>query len=149
MKIVIVAAKRTAIGTFMGTLKDLTAVDLGVDAAKPVIAGLPPADVADVIIGNALQAGEGMNPARQIAIRAGLPASIPGQTISRVCGSGLQAVVTAVQTIKSGDGHLCLAGGIENMSRVPFLLMDARTGYRLGNAELLDNLLSDGLIDAA
>jgi acetyl-CoA C-acetyltransferase len=148
MKIVIVAAKRTAIGTFMGTLKDLTAVDLGVDAAKPVIAGLPPADVADVIIGNALQAGEGMNPARQIAIRAGLPASIPGQTISRVCGSGLQAVVTAVQTIKSGDGHLCLAGGIENMSRVPFLLMDARTGYRLGNAELLDNLLSDGLIDA-
>jgi acetyl-CoA C-acetyltransferase len=147
MKIVIVAAKRTAIGTFMGTLKDLSAVDLGVAVAKSVLAGLPQEDIADVIVANVLQAGGGMNPARQIAIRAGLPPSVPAQTINRVCGSGLQSVVSAVQALKSGDGRLYLAGGIENMSRAPFLLKDARSGHRLGNAELLDSLLSDGLTD--
>jgi acetyl-CoA C-acetyltransferase len=147
MKIVIVAAKRTAIGTFMGTLKDLSAVDLGVAVARSILADLPQADIADVIVGNVLQAGGGMNPARQVAIKSGLPASVPAQTINRVCASGLQAVVNAVQAIKSGDGRLYLAGGIENMSRVPFLLMEGRTGRRLGNMELLDSLLSDGLTD--
>jgi len=147
MKIVIVAAKRTAIGTFMGALKDLSAVDLGVAVVQPIIADLPHADIADVIVGNVLQAGGGMNPARQIAIKSGLPVSVPAQTINRVCASGLQAVVSAAQAIKSGDGSLYLAGGVENMSRVPFLLKDARTGFRLGNAELQDSLLSDGLTD--
>jgi acetyl-CoA C-acetyltransferase len=147
MKIVIVAAKRTAIGTFMGTLKDLSAVDLGVTVAKPMLADLPKADIADVILGNVLQAGGGMNPARQVAIKSGLPASVPAQTINRVCASGLQAVVNAVQAIKSGEGRLYLAGGIENMSRVPFLLQEGRTGRRLGNMELLDSMLSDGLTD--
>jgi acetyl-CoA acetyltransferase len=120
MKIVIVAAKRTAIGTFMGTLKDLSAVDLGVAVAKSLIADLPQADIADVIIGNVLQAGAGMNPARQIVINSGRPTSISAQTINRVCASGMQAVVSAVQAINSGDGRLYLAGGIENMSRFHF-----------------------------
>jgi acetyl-CoA C-acetyltransferase len=147
MKIVIVAAKRTAIGTFMGTLKDVSAVDLGVAVAKPIVADLPKADIADVIVGNVLQAGGGMNPARQVAMKSGLPASVPAQTINRVCASGLQAVVNAVQAIKAGEGSLYLAGGIENMTRVPFLFQEGRTGRRLGNMELLDSMLSDGLTD--
>jgi len=147
MKIVIVAAKRTAIGTFMGTLKDISAVDLGVTVVKQMLADLPQADIADVLVGNVLQAGGGMNPARQVAMKSGLPASVPAQTINRVCASGLQTVVNAVQAIKSGDAQLYLAGGIENMSRVPFLLQEGRTGRRLGNMELLDSMLSDGLTD--
>lgn len=147
MRTVIVAAKRTAIGAFMGSLKDLPAVDLGVAVAKSVIADLPCGDISDVIVGNVLQAGGGMNPGRQIAIKSGLPSSVPGQTINRVCGSGLQSVVCAIQALKSGDGELYLAGGVENMSRSPFLLQDARTGHRLGNSELLDSMLSEGLTD--
>ncbi len=147
MRIVIVAAKRTAIGAFMGSLKDLPAVDLGVAVAKSVIADLPHGKVSDVIVGNVLQAGGGMNPGRQIAIKSGLPSSVPGQTINRVCGSGLQAVISAVQALKSGDGELYLAGGIENMSRSPFLLQDTRAGHRLGNTELFDSMLSEGLTD--
>jgi acetyl-CoA C-acetyltransferase len=147
MKIVIVAAKRTAIGTFMGTLKDVSAVDLGVAVAKSAVTDLPKADIADVIVGNVLQAGGGMNPARQVALKSGLPAVVPAQTINRVCASGLQAVVNAVQAIKAGEGSLYLAGGIENMTRVPFLLQEGRTGRRLGNMELLDSMLSDGLTD--
>jgi acetyl-CoA C-acetyltransferase len=148
MKTVIIAAKRTAIGTFMGTLKDLPATALAIAAAKPVLAGLPPADVADVIVGNVLQAGGGMNPARQIALGAGLPSSVPAQTIQRPCGSGLQSVITAVQGLKAGDGQLYLAGGVESMSGAPFLLKGARAGYRLGNAEVFDSMISDGLTDA-
>jgi acetyl-CoA C-acetyltransferase len=147
MRTVIVAAKRTAIGAFMGTLKDVSAVDLGIVLAKSVLAGLPREDTADVIVGNVLQAGGGMNPGRQIAIGAGLPSTVPGQTINRVCGSGLQSVVSAIQGLKCGDGSLYLAGGVENMSRSPFLLQDARAGHRLGNTELLDSMLSDGLTD--
>ena len=148
MKTVIVAAKRTAIGSFMGTLKDVSAVELGIAAAKPVLAGLPAADVADVIVGNVLQAGSGMNPARQIGLGAGLPASVPAQTIQRPCGSGLQAVVSAVQGIKAGDGQLYLAGGVESMSGAPYLLKGARGGYRLGHAEVQDSMIGDGLTDA-
>jgi acetyl-CoA C-acetyltransferase len=148
MKTVIIAAKRTAIGTFMGTLKDVPATALAIAAAKPVLAGLPPADVADVIVGNVLQAGGGMNPARQIALGAGLPSSVPAQTIQRPCGSGLQSVITAVQGLKAGDGRLYLAGGVESMSGAPYLLKGARAGYRLGNGEVFDSLISDGLTDA-
>jgi acetyl-CoA C-acetyltransferase len=145
--IVITAAKRTAIGAFMGSLKDVSAVDLGVAAISPILAGLVLEDIADVIVGNVLQAGQGMNPARQVALKAGLPVETPGQTVNRVCGSGLQAVVNAIQGLKSGDGKLYIAGGIESMSRAPFLLPQARGGNRFGHAEMVDSILSEGLTD--
>ncbi|ADV67098.1 acetyl-CoA C-acetyltransferase [Deinococcus maricopensis] len=146
--IVIVAAQRTAIGSFMGSLAGVNAVDLGVAVTRAVADGLPQEDIADVIVGNVLQAGQGMNVARQIAIGSGLPHDVPGLTVNRVCGSGLQAVVSAAQGLKSGDGHLYLAGGTESMSRAPYLLPRAREGYRLGHAEALDHLIHDGLTDA-
>ena len=149
-KIVIVAAKRTPLGSFMGSLKDVSAVDLGITAAKAALEGVSDevkADVADVIVGCVLQAGQGMGVARQIGRGAGLPNSVPAQTINRLCGSGLQAVVSAIQGIKAGDGQLYLAGGTENMSRAPYLLPRAREGYRLGHGELLDSILADGLTD--
>lgn len=146
-KIVIMAAKRTPLGSFMGSLKDLPAVDLGVVAARGVLGVVNGTDIADVIVGNVLQAGQGMNPARQIALGAGLPEHVPGMTVNRVCGSGLQAVVSAVQGIKSGDGQVYLAGGTENMSRAPFLLPRIREGYRLGHAQAMDSILADGLTD--
>jgi len=147
-EIVITAAKRTAIGAFMGSLKDVSAVDLGVAVMSQILPGLILDDIADVIVGNVLQAGQGMNPARQIVIKAGLPLKTPGQTINRVCGSGLQSVVGAVQGIKSGDGNLYIAGGIECMSRVPYLLPGARAGNRFGHVEMVDAILCDGLTDA-
>jgi acetyl-CoA C-acetyltransferase len=146
--IVITAAKRTAIGAFMGSLKDVSAVDLGVAALGPILNGLNLEDIADVIVGNVLQAGQGMNPARQVALKAGLPLKTPGQTINRVCGSGLQAVVNAVQGLQSGDGRLYIAGGIESMSRAPFLVPQARAGSRFGHTEMVDSILSEGLTDA-
>ncbi|WP_339096538.1 acetyl-CoA C-acetyltransferase [Deinococcus sp. VB343] len=149
-KIVIVSAKRTPLGSFMGSLKDVSAVDLGITAAKAALDGVGDevkADVADVIVGCVLQAGQGMGVARQIGRGAGLPNSVPAQTINRLCGSGLQAVVSAIQGIKAGDGQLYLAGGTESMSRAPYLLPRAREGYRLGHGELLDSILADGLTD--
>jgi acetyl-CoA C-acetyltransferase len=146
--IVITAAKRTAIGAFMGSLKEVSAVDLGLAALAPILRDIPTDDIADVIVGNVLQAGQGMNPARQLALKAGLPLKTPGQTINRVCGSGLQAVVSAVQGLKSGDGKLYIAGGIENMSRAPYLLPQARAGSRFGHGEMVDSILSEGLTDA-
>jgi acetyl-CoA C-acetyltransferase len=145
--IVITAAKRTAIGAFMGSLKDVSAVDLGVAAVSPILEGLILEDIADVIVGNVLQAGQGMNPARQVVLKAGLPLETPGQTINRVCGSGLQAVVNAVQGLKSGDGRLYIAGGIESMSRAPFHLPQARAGNRFGHSDVVDSILSEGLTD--
>jgi acetyl-CoA C-acetyltransferase len=144
---VITAAKRTAIGSFQGSLKDVSAVDLGVVALQAVLPGLPAEDIADVIVGNVLQAGNGMNPARQIALKAGLPDHVTAQTINRVCGSGLQAVLNALQGLQCGDGQLYLAGGTESMSRAPYLLPQARSGYRYGSAELVDSILSEGLTD--
>ena len=144
---VIAAAKRTAIGGFQGTLKDSSAVDLGVVATKAILPGLPAEDIADVIVGNVLQAGNGMNPARQIALKSGLPDQVTAQTINRVCGSGLQAVVSAVQGLQCGEGKLYLAGGTESMSRAPYLLPQARAGYRYGSGELVDSILSEGLTD--
>lgn len=146
-RLVIVAAKRTPIGTFMGGLKDVTAAQLGVAAARAALEGIQGDDVADVIVGNVLQAGQGMNVARQVAIGAGLADHVPGLTVNRVCGSGLQAVISAAQGLKAGDGQLYLAGGTENMSRAPYLLPRAREGYRLGHAQALDSILSDGLTD--
>jgi acetyl-CoA C-acetyltransferase len=147
-EIVITAAKRTAIGAFMGSLKNVSAVDLGVAVMRQILPGLILDDIADVIVGNVLQAGQGINPARQIVIKAGLPLKTPGQTINRVFGSGLQSVVSAVQGIKSGDGSLYIAGGIESMSRAPYLLPGARAGNRFGHGEMVDSILCDGLTDA-
>jgi acetyl-CoA C-acetyltransferase len=147
LKTVIVAAKRTPIGAFLGSFAEFSAVDLGVAAAKAVLGNLPHGDVADVIVGNVLQAGLGMNVGRQIAVHAGLPHGVPGQTVNRVCGSGLQAVVSAVQALKAGDGKLYLAGGTGNMSMAPYLLLKARSGYRYGNGELVDAVQKDGLTD--
>lgn len=146
-KIVIVAARRTPIGSFMGGLKDVSAAELGVAAARAVAGGLPGDDIADVIVGNVLQAGNGMNVARQVALGAGLADHVPGLTVNRVCGSGLQSVISAAQGLKSGDGRLYLAGGTESMSRAPYLLPRAREGYRLGHATALDSILSEGLTD--
>ncbi|WP_295815214.1 acetyl-CoA C-acetyltransferase [uncultured Deinococcus sp.] len=145
--LVIVAARRTPIGSFLGSLKDVTAGQLGVTAAKAVLDGVNGADVADVIVGNVLQAGQGMNVGRQVGIGAGLPQDVPGLTVNRVCGSGLQAVISAVQAIRAGDGQLYVAGGTESMSRAPYLLPRAREGYRLGHGQLLDSILSEGLTD--
>ena len=147
-ELVIAAARCTAIGGFQGTLKDISAVDLGVIVAIAIVAGLPVDDVADVIVGNVLQAGSRMNPARQIALRSGLPDSVPAQTVNRVCGSGLQAVLSAAQGLQCGDGKLYIAGGVESMSSAPYLLRQARAGYRYGSGELVDSILSEGLTDA-
>lgn len=148
MKSVIVAARRTPIGGFRGAFADLSAVDLGVVTATAILKQLEPTDVADVIVGNVLQAGQGMNPGRQIALRAGLPVSVPGQTVNRVCGSGMQAIVSALHGISAGDGKLYLAGGTENMSRSPYLIPHMRGGQKMGNAIMLDSMLHDGLTDA-
>lgn len=147
MKAVILGARRTPIGSFLGAFKDVPAVDLGIAAAAPLLSEVQGSDIADVIVGNVLQAGQGMNPARQIALRSGLPQAVPGQTVNRVCGSGMQALVSAMQGIAAGDGRLYLAGGAENMSRAPFLSLDMRTGRKMGDAALLDGLTHDGLTD--
>lgn len=147
VKTLIVAARRTPIGSFMGALSSLSAAELGIVAAKAVLGGLDSADLADVIVGNVLQAGQGMNPARQIGIGAGVAPSVSAQTVNRMCGSGLQAVITAAQGLRSGDGEVYLAGGTESMSNAPYLLPRARQGYRLGHQEVLDSLLVDGLTD--
>ena len=147
MKAVILGARRTPIGSFLGAFKDVPAVDLGIAAAAPLLSEVQGSDIADVIVGNVLQAGQGMNPARQIALRSGLPQAVPGQTVNRVCGSGMQALVSAMQGIAAGDGRLYLAGGAENMSRAPFLSLDMRTGRKMGDTALLDGLTHDGLTD--
>ena len=149
--IVIVAARRTPIGSYLGSFAGVSAVDLGVTAAGAALAALPEAlraDIADVIVGNVLQAGQGMNPARQIAVRAGLPEHVPGVTVNRVCGSGMQAVIMAAQGLRSGDGQLYLAGGTESMSNAAYLLPGARQGYRMGHQSAQDSMILDGLTDA-
>jgi acetyl-CoA C-acetyltransferase len=144
---VIISAARTAIGTFGGSLKDVPVSELGRITIEGAIdrAGLDRADVDEVIMGNVLQAGAGMNTARQAAIAAGIPDSVPSFTVNKVCGSGLKAVTLAAQAIAAGDSELIVAGGMESMSRAPYLLKDARWGYRLGNGELTDSMLSEGL----
>jgi acetyl-CoA C-acetyltransferase len=147
VKAVIVSGVRTAIGTFGGSLKDVPVSELGRIAIESAIdrAGLDRADVDEVIMGNVLQAGAGMNTARQSAIAAGIPDNVPSFTVNKVCGSGLKAVTLAAQAIAAGDADLIVAGGMESMSRAPYLLKEARWGYRLGNGELIDSMLSEGL----
>ena len=146
-KVVIVDGRRTAIGSFLGAFQDVSAVTLGSTVAQALLQGVEGKDVADVLVGNVLQAGQGMNPARQIGLAAGLPVSVPGMTINRVCGSGMQAVISAVQAIQAGDGRLYLAGGAENMSRAPFLVPQMRRGQKLGDTSMIDSMVNDGLTD--
>jgi acetyl-CoA C-acetyltransferase len=144
---VILSACRTPIGAFGGAFRDLSAVDLAATVVREAIARarVAPADVGDVILGCILQAGAGMNVARQAALKAGLPIDVPGETVNRVCGSGLQAVVHAVEAIRVGYVDAIVAGGTESMSNAPYLLKGARWGYRMGNAQAIDSMVAEGL----
>jgi len=141
---------RTAIGTYNGTLKTIPASDLGAIVIRETVArsGLDPALVQNVVMGNVVQAGNRMNPARQAAIHGGLPVSVPAMTINRVCGSGAQAIITAATEIRLGEQQLAVAGGMENMDRAPYLLEGGRWGYRMGPAQIYDSMIRDGLEDA-
>ncbi len=147
---VIVSAVRTAIGTYGGGLAEVPAVKLGEICIRAGLdrADLKPDQVEEVIMGNVLQAGLGQDPARQAAVNAGLPVDVPAMTINKVCGSGLKAVALAAQAIKLGDAEIIVAGGMESMSRAPYLLEKARFGYRMGDGELVDEMIRDGLWDA-
>lgn len=149
-EVVIVSAARTAIGNFSGSLSGFSAVDLGVIAAREAIAraGINPAEINEAIIGNILSAGLGQNPARQISIKAGIPDTSPAMTINKLCGSGLRAVSMAAQFIMLGDADVVLAGGTESMTNAPYLLDKARSGYRMGNGQIIDSMILDGLTDA-
>jgi acetyl-CoA C-acetyltransferase len=144
---VIVSAVRTAIGSFNGSLSGISAPELGSIVIKEALhrAGISGDLVDEVIMGNVLQAGLGQNPARQAAVKAGLPNTIASMTINKVCGSGLKAVMLAAQAIKAGDADVIVAGGMENMSRAPYLLEGARTGYRMGDHKVVDSMIRDGL----
>jgi len=144
---VILSACRTPIGSFGGALKDFSAADLGAVVIREAVrrAGLEAQDLGDVIMGCVLQAGAGMNVARQAALKAGVPKEVPAETVNRVCGSGLQAVVHAVEAIRVGYTQIVLAGGTESMSNAPYILKGARWGYRMGHAEAIDSMLAEGL----
>ena len=144
---VILSACRTPIGSFGGSLKDFSAVDLGAIAIREAIrrADVRPTDLGDVIMGCVLQAGAGMNVARQAAIKAGVPQEVPAETVNRVCGSGLQSVVHAIEAARVGYTDLVLAGGTESMTNAPYILKGARWGFRMGHGEVYDSMLLEGL----
>lgn len=146
-EVVIVSAVRTAIGSFQGALKDVAAPKLGAIVIEAALdkAQVDKALVDEVIMGNVLQAGLGQNPARQATIQAGLPQTVPAMTINKVCGSGLKAVHLAAQAIKAGEADIIVAGGFENMSQAPYLLPKARQGYRMGDQQVVDSMIKDGL----
>jgi acetyl-CoA C-acetyltransferase len=148
--VVILDGCRTPIGTFGGALKDVTAVDLGTIVVREAVrrAGVKPEQVDEVALGCILQAGLGMNPARQAAIKAGLPETVPAHTVNKVCGSGLKAVMLAAQSVKCGDAEVVVAGGMESMSGAPYLLPGARWGERLGHGQAVDHMIHEGLTDA-
>jgi acetyl-CoA C-acetyltransferase len=145
--VVIVSAKRTPIGAFLGALSPLSAVQLGAAASRAALesAGLPAADLNEVIMGCVLPAGLGQAPARQAAVAAGVPMGVPATTINKMCGSGLKAVMLAADQIRAGSAQAVLAGGLESMSNAPYLLPKARSGYRMGHGEVLDHMFYDGL----
>ena len=149
-EVVICSPVRTAIGSYNGTLKDTPAVDLGAIAIKACLerAGIAGEDVGTAVMGNVIQAGNKMNPARQAAIGGGIPVEAPAMTVNRVCGSGAQAIATAAAEIRLGLMDTAIAGGMENMDAAPYLMYGARWGYRLGNAQIYDAMLQDGLNDA-
>ncbi len=148
--VVLSSPVRSAIGTFGGSLKDSPAADLGAVAIKATLtrAGLTPDEIGSVVMGNVVQAGAKMNPARQATIRAGLPVSVPAMTVNRVCGSGAQAIVSAAQEILLGTVDVAVAGGMENMDLAPYLLARGRWGYRMGDGQVYDSMTRDGLYDA-
>ncbi|CAN5563295.1 acetyl-CoA C-acetyltransferase [soil metagenome] len=148
-EVVIVSAARTPIGAYMGTLSSMSAPKLGAVALKEAIsrAGIKPEDISEVILGCVLPAGLGQAPARQAAIYAGIPVSVPCLTINKVCGSGLKSVMLGAQAIMCGDADIVAAGGFESMSNVPYYLDKARQGYRMGNGTLIDGMIKDGLWD--
>jgi len=147
---VIVAATRTAIGSFQGSLASVSAVDLGAAVIRQLLeqTGLDGAQVDEVIMGQVLTAGAGQNPARQAAIKAGLPHAVPALTLNKVCGSGLKALHLGAQAIRCGDADVIIAGGQENMSLSNYVMPGARTGLRMGHAQIVDTMISDGLWDA-
>ncbi len=149
-QVVLCAPVRTAIGTYHGTLKDTPATDLGAASIAASIArtGLSGADIGTAVMGNVIQAGNRMNPARQAAIGGGLPVEVPAMTVNRVCGSGAQAIVSAAQEVWLGNLDSAVAGGMENMDMAPYLMGGGRWGYRMGDAEIHDAMLRDGLNDA-
>jgi acetyl-CoA C-acetyltransferase len=148
--IVICEPVRTAIGTYGGSLKDVPATELGAAVVRETLrrTGLDPARVGAVVLGNVIQAGNRMNPARQAAIGGGLPVGVPALTVNRVCGSGAQAIGSAADDILLGRHDFAIAGGMENMDRAPYLMDGGRWGYRMGPAEIHDAMLRDGLVDA-
>ncbi|MBO3276684.1 acetyl-CoA C-acetyltransferase [Pseudomonas schmalbachii] len=149
-EVVIVAATRTAIGSFQGSLSSIPAADLGAVVIRSLLeqSGLAPEQLDEVILGQTLTAGAGQNPARQAAIKAGLPVSVPAMTVNKVCGSGLKALHLAAQAIRCGDAEAIIAGGQESMSLAPYVMPGARTGLRMGHAKMVDSMINDGLWDA-
>lgn len=148
-EVVIAGAVRTAMGKFGGTLADVPVTELGAVVVREAIkrARVAPGEVDEVIMGQVLQGGAGINPARQVALKSGLPLSVPAYTVNKACASGMKAVALGALSIASGENEVVVAGGMENMSAAPFLLQEARWGYRLGHGELLDGLLRDALYD--
>ena len=144
---VIISAARTPVGKFLGALKGFTAPQLGAIVVRESVkrAGVKPEDVDEVIMGCVIQAGLGQNPARQAALKGGLPNTVSAVTVNKVCGSGLKAVMLAAQGVQLGDVDIVVAGGMESMSNAPYLIPKAREGYRLGNGELVDSMINDGL----
>ncbi len=147
--IVIVSVARTPIGSFQGALSSLTAPKLGAHAIKAALerAGVKPTQVSEVIFGNVLTGGVGQAPARQAMIGAGIPSSVPALTINKVCGSGMKAIMLATQAIQTGESEIVVAGGQESMSNAPYLMPSARNGFRMGNAQVVDSMIHDGLWD--
>lgn len=148
--VVIVAATRTAVGSFQGSLAGIPAPELGAAVIRRLLeqTGLDAGQVDEVILGQVLTAGSGQNPARQAAIKAGLPVGVPAMTLNKVCGSGLKALHLGAQAIRCGDAEVIVAGGQENMSLAPYVMPGARTGLRMGHAKLVDSMIEDGLWDA-
>lgn len=149
-EVVVCSPVRTAIGTYGGMLKDTTAVDLGAVAIRATLerAKLAAGDIDTVVMGNVIQAGNKMNPARQAAINGDIPVNVPAMTVNRVCGSGAQAIASAAQEVMLGLVDSAVAGGMENMDRAPYLMGSGRWGYRMGDAQIFDSMLMDGLNDA-
>ncbi|HEX3631655.1 MAG TPA: acetyl-CoA C-acetyltransferase [Casimicrobiaceae bacterium] len=149
-EIVLCHPVRTAIGSYNGTLKSVPATELGAAVVRETLrrSGIDPARVGSVVMGNVIQAGNGMNPARQASINGGVPVAVPAMTVNRVCGSGAQAIASAAQEILVGDVDAAIAGGMENMDQAPYLMAGGRWGYRMGDARIYDSMLRDGLNDA-
>src|SRR5437773_618713 len=149
-EVVIISGCRTPVGKFQGSLSDLSATQLGAIVVREAVkrAGIDSAQVDECIMGNVVSAGLGQNPARQAAIYGGLAPEVGAMTINKVCGSGLKAVGLAAQAIQTGDSGIVVAGGMESMTNAPYLLPNARDGYRLGNGTIIDSMIHDGLWDA-